>query len=98
MAKTAAIEQTPNTGIENLKSSPARLGAFLKDVRSEMRKVIWPSQGRGSRHNDDRSRHGLHLCGLLLAGRQYPRPHRRCRAEAPHSLSKSRASSRKVHF
>jgi preprotein translocase subunit SecE len=44
MAKTAAIEQTPNTGIENLKSSPARLSAFLKDVRSEMRKVIWPSK------------------------------------------------------
>ena len=44
MAKTAAIEQTPNTGIENLKSSPARLAAFLKDVRSEMRKVIWPSK------------------------------------------------------
>jgi preprotein translocase subunit SecE len=44
MAKTAAIEQTPNTGIENLKSSPARLSAFLKDVRSEMRKVIWPTK------------------------------------------------------
>jgi preprotein translocase subunit SecE len=44
MAKTAAIEQTPNTGIENLKSTPARLAAFLKDVRSEMRKVIWPSK------------------------------------------------------
>jgi preprotein translocase subunit SecE len=44
MAKTAAIEQTPNTGIENLKATPARLGAFLKDVRSEMRKVISPSQ------------------------------------------------------
>ena len=44
MAKTAAIEQTPNTGIENLKSSPARLSAFLKDVRSEMRKVVWPAR------------------------------------------------------
>jgi preprotein translocase subunit SecE len=44
MAKTAAIEQTPNTGIENLKATPARLGAFLKDVRSEMRKVISPSR------------------------------------------------------
>ncbi|CAN5739200.1 hypothetical protein BH10ACI4_BH10ACI4_19240 [soil metagenome] len=44
MAKTVAIEQTPNTGIENLKATPARLGAFLKDVRSEMRKVISPSR------------------------------------------------------
>jgi len=44
MAKAAAVEQTPNTGIENLKSSPARLSAFLKDVRSEMRKVISPSR------------------------------------------------------
>ena len=44
MAKTIAIEQTPNTGIENLKATPARLVAFLKDVRSEMRKVISPSR------------------------------------------------------
>ncbi|WP_213806934.1 preprotein translocase subunit SecE [Granulicella sp. dw_53] len=44
MAKTVAIEQTPNTGIENLKATPARLNSFLKDVRSEMRKVISPSR------------------------------------------------------
>ena len=44
MAKTIVVEQTPNTGIENLKATPARLGAFLKDVRSEMRKVISPSR------------------------------------------------------
>jgi preprotein translocase subunit SecE len=44
MAKTAALEQTPNTGIDNLKSTPARLVAFLHDVRSEMRKVIWPAR------------------------------------------------------
>ena len=44
MAKTVAVEQAPNTGIENLKATPARLGAFLKDVRSEMRKVITPSR------------------------------------------------------
>jgi preprotein translocase subunit SecE len=44
MAKTVAVEQTPNTGIENLKATPARLGVFLKDVRSEMRKVITPSR------------------------------------------------------
>ena len=44
MAKTVAIEQTTNTGIDNLKATPARLSAFLKDVRSEMRKVISPSR------------------------------------------------------
>jgi preprotein translocase subunit SecE len=44
MAKTVAVETTPNTGIENLKASPARLGAFLNDVRSEMRKVIAPTR------------------------------------------------------
>jgi preprotein translocase subunit SecE len=44
MAKTVAIEQTPNTGIDNLKATPARLSAFLKDVRSEMRKVASPSR------------------------------------------------------
>ena len=44
MAKSIVVEQTPNTGIENLKATPARLGAFLKDVRSEMRKVISPSR------------------------------------------------------
>ena len=42
MAKTVAVEPTPNTGIENLKATPARLSSFLKDVRSEMRKVIAP--------------------------------------------------------
>jgi preprotein translocase subunit SecE len=44
MAKTVAVEQTPNTGIENLKATPARLSTFLKDVRSEMRKVVAPSR------------------------------------------------------
>jgi len=33
-----------STGIENLKATPGRLFDFLKDVRSEMRKVVWPSQ------------------------------------------------------
>ena len=41
MAKTVAVaEQT--TGIQNLKSQPERLREFLKEVRSEMRKVWWP--------------------------------------------------------
>jgi preprotein translocase subunit SecE len=44
MAKTVAVEPTPNTGIDNLKATPARLSSFLKDVRSEMRKVVSPSR------------------------------------------------------
>ena len=45
MAKTTAIaESSTNTGIENLKAQPERLSTFLKEVRSEMRKVIWPSR------------------------------------------------------
>ncbi len=44
MAKTVAVEPTPNTGIENLKATPARLSSFLQDVRSEMRKVNSPSR------------------------------------------------------
>ena len=45
MAKTTAIaESSTNTGIENLKAQPERLNTFLKEVRSEMRKVIWPSR------------------------------------------------------
>jgi len=44
MAKTIAVTEQPSTGIQNLKAQPARLIEFLKDVRSEMRKVISPSR------------------------------------------------------
>jgi preprotein translocase subunit SecE len=46
MAKAITVtdESRTNTGIDNLKATPARLAEFLKDVRSEMRKVIWPSR------------------------------------------------------
>ena len=47
MAKAIALpddNSRSNTGIDNLKATPARLIDFLKDVRSEMRKVVWPSQ------------------------------------------------------
>ncbi len=45
MAKTTAlVESSTHTGIENLKAQPERLSAFLKDVRSEMRKVITPTR------------------------------------------------------
>ena len=44
MAKTIAVTEQPTTGIQNLKAQPARLREFLNDVRSEMRKVVWPSR------------------------------------------------------
>ncbi len=44
MAKTIAVTEQPSTGLQQLKSQPKRLGEFLKDVRSEMRKVVWPSR------------------------------------------------------
>jgi preprotein translocase subunit SecE len=44
MAKTMAVIEQPNTGLQQLKTAPARLGEFLKDVRSEMRKVVSPSR------------------------------------------------------
>ncbi len=44
MAKTLAVADQPSTGMQQLKSQPERLREFLKDVRSEMRKVISPSR------------------------------------------------------
>jgi preprotein translocase subunit SecE len=44
MAKTMAVVDQPNTGLERLKAGPARLGEFLKDVRAEMKKVVSPSR------------------------------------------------------
>jgi preprotein translocase subunit SecE len=44
MAKTIAVTEQPSTGMQQLKSLPERLGSFLKDVRSEMRKVITPAR------------------------------------------------------
>jgi preprotein translocase subunit SecE len=42
MAKTVAVAEQTTTGIQALKAQPERLSAFLKEVRSEMRKVWWP--------------------------------------------------------
>jgi len=42
MAKTVAVAEQTTTGVQSLKDQPARLSAFLKEVRSEMRKVWWP--------------------------------------------------------
>ena len=44
MAKTMAVVDQSNTGMQQLKTGPARLGEFLKDVRSEMKKVVKPSR------------------------------------------------------
>jgi preprotein translocase subunit SecE len=44
MAKTVAVAEQTNTGLQQLKEQPARISSFLKDVRSEMRKVVWPSR------------------------------------------------------
>ncbi len=44
MAKTAVMVDQPNSGLQQLKTGPARLGEFLKDVRSEMKKVVTPSK------------------------------------------------------
>lgn len=46
MAKAIAVanETTPNSGLQKMKDTPARLQSFLHDVRSEMRKVITPTR------------------------------------------------------
>ncbi|HEY6374829.1 MAG TPA: preprotein translocase subunit SecE [Edaphobacter sp.] len=44
MAKTIAVAEETSTGLQQLKSLPERVSSFLKDVRSEMRKVITPSR------------------------------------------------------
>ena len=44
MAKTIAVTEQPTNGLQQLKTQPARLREFLKDVRSEMRKVVTPSR------------------------------------------------------
>jgi preprotein translocase subunit SecE len=44
MAKAIAVVDQPNTGLEQFKNGPKRLGDFLNDVRSEMKKVVTPSR------------------------------------------------------
>jgi preprotein translocase subunit SecE len=44
MAKAAVMVDQPNSGLQQWKNGPARLGEFLKDVRSEMKKVVVPSK------------------------------------------------------
>jgi preprotein translocase subunit SecE len=38
-----AVTEQPTTGMQQLRAQPERISNFLKDVRSEMRKVVWPS-------------------------------------------------------
>lgn len=42
MAKTVTAPHEPGTGLQQLKEQPSRLMAFLRETRSEMRKVWWP--------------------------------------------------------
>ena len=44
MAKAVVLAEPEISGLDRLKSAPERLRDFLKDVRSEMRKVITPSR------------------------------------------------------
>lgn len=44
MAKAIAVVEQPKTGIQQLRTGPARLVEFLGDVRAEMKKVITPSR------------------------------------------------------
>ena len=44
MAKAVAVEDQQSSGMERFKSQPQKWMEFLKDVRSEMRKVVSPTQ------------------------------------------------------
>ena len=44
MAKTIAVEDQQSSGLERIKAQPRELVEFLKDVRSEMRKVVTPTR------------------------------------------------------
>jgi len=43
MAKAVAVADEQGSAMERLKSQPQRMMEFLKDVRSEMRKVVTPT-------------------------------------------------------
>jgi preprotein translocase subunit SecE len=44
MAKTIAVADQQSTGLDRLKAQPQKAIEFLKDVRSEMRKVVAPTR------------------------------------------------------
>jgi preprotein translocase subunit SecE len=44
MAKAVAVADEQTTGIQRFKAQPEKLMSFFRDVRSEMRKVVWPAR------------------------------------------------------
>ena len=44
MAKAVAVENEQSSGMERFKARPQEFIEFLKDVRSEMRKVVTPTR------------------------------------------------------
>jgi preprotein translocase subunit SecE len=44
MAKTIAVADQQDSGIERLKARPRELKEFLQNVRSEIRKVVTPTR------------------------------------------------------
>ncbi len=44
MAKAIAVAEEQSSGMDRFKSRPRELIEFLKDVRSEMRKVVTPTR------------------------------------------------------
>jgi len=44
MAKAVAVADEQGSAMERFKAQPQRLMEFLKDVRSEMRKVVTPTR------------------------------------------------------
>jgi preprotein translocase subunit SecE len=44
MAKAVAVVEEQNTGMQRFKAQPEKFMSFLRDVRSEMHKVVWPGR------------------------------------------------------
>ncbi len=92
MAKTIAVTEQPSTGLQQLKSQPARLdrvpqGRAQRDAQGDLALAR-----RGAVDHDRRPRHRLHLRRVLLAGGQHHRPGDRGPAAPPdHSTKQIRA-------
>jgi preprotein translocase subunit SecE len=44
MAKAVAVAEEQTTGMQRFKAQPEKLMSFFRDVRSEMRKAVWPGR------------------------------------------------------
>jgi preprotein translocase subunit SecE len=44
MAKAVAVAEEQTTGMQRFKAQPEKLMSFFRDVRSEMRKTVWPGR------------------------------------------------------